>query len=400
LTTEQVSQIVKTANQSGVSVVPIGSGSKKGGGGVLSSADVVLSLKNMKRIVELDLGNSSVRVEAGMANGELQKVLAGHKLCFPLDPLFEETSTIGGELATNASGPGRFTYGTARDLVLGLTAVSPTGDIIHAGGKTMKNVAGLDICKMFINSWGTLGIITEATLRLFPLPEVTKTLSITFADLENAMRLVKQLMDSKLTPAAIDLVDGMADTYMHSELGTALKEKEIMLLIKVEGSSEVVERHLKEIRGMSAAGRAVIQVVEAKNGENVWQAYSSIHKKFFTAVPGGMKGKAAVPIARLADMYRAVKEINASSGITAHCGSGILYCYVNAAKGDAVKMTGDLRQAAERLGGIFTIEVAPLSLRKNINVWPRRDDYPLTQRIKKALDPNNILNPGKAVEVS
>jgi glycolate oxidase len=161
----------------------------------------------MKQISDLDTGNSTVRVEAGITNNELQKELAHYKLCFPLDPLFSDTSTIGGELATNDSGPRRFMYGTARDLVLGLTVVTPTGEIIHPGGKTMKNVAGLDLCKLFIGSWGTLGVITEAILRLFPLPEVGQSLWLTFPTADEAFRLVNRLLNSKLTPAAIELVD-------------------------------------------------------------------------------------------------------------------------------------------------------------------------------------------------
>jgi FAD/FMN-containing dehydrogenase len=156
---EQISQVIQLCNQYQAGIVPWGGGTKQPVGPPLSRADVVLDLKPMHKIVELDISNFTVQVEAGIINGELQKQLAGERVFLPYDPPDMETSTIGGELATNASGPLRAEYGTTRDIVLGVTAVTPTGDVVHTGGKTMKNVAGIDLCKLLIGSWGTLGIM-------------------------------------------------------------------------------------------------------------------------------------------------------------------------------------------------------------------------------------------------
>lgn len=401
-TTEQVSQIIKAGNQYQTAIVPWGSGSKQQAGPCLSAADVVLCLKNMRRIIDLDTGNSTVRVEAGKVNSELQKELAEHKLFFPLAPFSMETSTIGGELATAASGPQRLMYGNTRDLVLGLTVVTPTGDIIHPGGKTMKNVAGLDLCRMFIGSWGTLGVITEAVLRLFPLPEVNKSLYLTFSSFEEAFQVVSQLLNSKLSPGAIELMDWVASRHLECNYVPPLKEGEVMLIINIEGSSEVVERHLKEISTMAEANRASLKVtIEREKATEAWHAYHGIYQSVLSKVPSSLKGKASVPISKLGDMLKAVKEVsvkyNVEAGITAHCGNGILYSYVTTEKDDALNMIGDLKQAAINLGGFFMIEAAPLWVREKVAAWPRPSAYALMERLKTALDPNNILNPGRVV---
>jgi len=404
-TTEQVSQIIKAGNQFKAPIIPWGGGTKQQIGPCLSAADIILCLKHMKQIVDLDAGNFSARVEAGIVNGELQRQLAEHKFFFPLDPLFMGTSTIGGELATNTSGPRRFMYETARDLVLGLTVVTPTGDIIHPGGKagkTMKNVAGLDLAKMFIGSWGTLGIITEAVLRLFPSPEVSKSLWLTFANFEDAYRLVSQLLNSVLTPGSIELIDWVAGRNMGDGYGSRLEKGEVLLIVNVEGASEAVNRHLKEINILAETEKArQVVTIEGEEATQAWNAYRGVHQSILNAVPSTVQGKASVPISKLGDMFKAVKEVgkkySIEIGITAHGGNGILYPYVAAGNTDVAKIIDDLRQAAVGLGGFFIIKAAPLEVRKSVDVWPYRSDYPLMRRLKTQLDPDNILNPGRVV---
>lgn len=404
-TTEQVSQIIKAANESRVSIIPWGGGTKQQVGPCLSAADIVLCLKNMRQIVDLDEGNYSIRVEAGMVNSELQRQLAERKFFFPLDPLFTETSTIGGELASNANGPLRFMYETVRDLVLGLTVVTPTGDIIHPGGaagKTMKNVAGLDLCRMLISSWGTLGVITEAVLRLFPPPEASKSLWITFSNLEDAFRLVTQILNSTLTPSSMELIDWVAGRNMKHDYGSRLKEGEVLLIVNVDGDREGVARHLKEINTLAEANKALNMVtLEGEEATKAWNAYRGVHQSILSAAPSTVQGKASVPISKLGDMFKAVKEVGdrygAGIGIMAHGGNGILYPYFATGNADAAKIIGDLRQAAVGLGGFFIIEAAPLEVRKGVDVWPYRSDYTVMKRLKTQLDPNNILNPGRVV---
>ena len=402
-TTEQVSQIVKAGNESGASIIPWGSGSKQAVGPCLSSADIVLCLKPMNRIIELNTSNFSVEIEAGIANAELQKQMGEHRLFFPLDPLYLETSTIGGELATNASGPRRAAYGTARDIVLGITAVTPTGDIIHTGGRTMKNVAGIDLCKLYIGSWGTLGIITEAFLRLFPLPEVSRSLCLTFAGIEDAFRLVAWLLSSPLTPGSVELIDGVAGRNSAPIGDSPLAEDEVRLLIDISGNREEVERHLKEISARAGENQARhLATLEGEAATRAWDAYRGAHQAMLSAAPSAFQGKASVPLSRQADMFKAIKEIGqkyqVATGIRGHGYNGILYPYVVAGDDHAVNIINDLRKAAADLGGFFIVESAPLPVRKSIGALPRRSEHALMKRLKTEFDPNNILNPGKLGE--
>jgi len=401
-TTEQVAQIIKVANEFRTPIIPWGSGSKQQVGPCLSAVDTVLCLKNMNQITEFNASNFTTQVEAGMVNGELQRQLAEHKLFFPLDPLYLEASTIGGEIAANANGPLRFMYGAARDLVLGVTVVTPTGDIVHTGGKTMKNVAGIDLCKMYIGSWGTLGIITEAVLRLFPLPEVSKSLYLTFANFEDAFRLVAQLLNSVLTPSAIELIDWVAGRNLGDTSGPCLEEGQVLLLVNIDGGSTEVERHWQEMSTLAEANKACnIVTLESKEASRAWNAYRGVHQSILSAAPSTVQGKASVPISKLVDMFKTAKEISSrykvEIGIRAHCGNGILYPYVTAENDELVRIISDLGQAAVGLGGFFMVEAAPLWVRKSVDVLPQRNDYPLMKRLKTEFDPNNILNPGRVV---
>ncbi|MFC1912268.1 FAD-binding oxidoreductase [Chloroflexota bacterium] len=396
-TTEQIAQIVKAGNEFQASIIPWGGGSKQQVGPCLSTAEVVLCLKNMNKVIELDVSNFTAQVEAGLTNQELQKQLGGHKLFFPLDPPYLETATVGGTLATNASGPLRASYGTARDLVLGITAVTPAGDIIHTGGKTMKNVAGIDLCKLYIGSWGTLGIITEAVLRIFPLPETSKSFHLTFPGIENAFPVVSSLLNSTLWPSSVELVDSVAGRNLNS----APAEDEVLLLIDNDGSLESVERHQKEIRALAEANkvRSVI-TLEDKEMIQARHAYLKMHQTILGATPSIIQGKASVPISKLGDMFKAAREIGrkhgVETGLRAHGYNGTLYLYVISANGTDTNIIGDLQRSAASLGGFFVVENAPLATRKNADLWPHRNDYNLMKRLKTEFDPNNVLNPGRA----
>ncbi|MBM4448003.1 MAG: FAD-binding oxidoreductase [Chloroflexi bacterium] len=396
----QVADIIKEANKSQITLVPWGSGSKQPVGPCLESADAVLCLKNMNQIAELDASNFSVQVQAGMVNAELQKQLAEQKLFFPLDPCFMETSTIGGEIATNANGPRRLMYGTVRDLVLGVTVVTPTGDIVHTGGKTMKNVAGLDLCRMFIGSRGTLGVIAEAVLRLFPLPEASVGIYAIFASPDDAFRLVGQLLNSPLTPSAIELADSVVGRKVAEAAGSSLNDSEVLLIVNSEGTKGDVARHRKDVASLAGANKAkATMALEGEKASRPWKIYRAVHQTMLAASPAALQGKASVPISKLGDMLQRVKRIGASQGVeigvTAQCGSGILYAYLVDGAVKTGRITSELKQAAASLGGFFLIESAPLSFRKELTTPPPRDDYEIMKRLKAEFDPKNILNPGR-----
>ena len=239
---EEVSKVLMYANAEKLAVVPRGNGSMMAAGGIPPKMDIVLSLLRLNRITDNDVANLSLSVEAGMTLAQVQKKLAnGGKGSFvPLDPPHTEKATLGGIIATNASGPKRYLYGTARDLMLGLKAVSPNGDIVSFGGKTMKNVSGYDMIKLLIGSWGSLGIITEITTKVLPLPEASATVLATFDNLAAVGPYIRKIVHSVLLPSAIELINGKA--------AERLDEKaNYLLAFSLEGVVEAVDRQVAEI---------------------------------------------------------------------------------------------------------------------------------------------------------
>ena len=398
---EQVAQVVKAGNRFGKTIVPWGSGSKQSMGNCLSGVDAVISLKPMNKIIELDAGNYTLQVEAGIANRDLHRQLAEQGLSLPFDPFCTETSTIGGELATNVNGPSRAAYGTARDIVLGITAVSPTGDIIHTGGKTMKNVAGIDLCKLLIGSQGTLGIITDAVMRILPQAEVNRSLLLAFPNVEDAFQVVSRLLLSKLTPISVELVDGIVGHFLEPAGGPPVAENGVLLMVSISGSREDAARHQKDISALAEenkVGRAVI--LDGAEVNVIENAYRQAHQSLFAGA-SVVQGKASVPLSRQGEMFRAIKQTGDKYGVpvavTVHGYNGIFYTRFDAGTADAPAIINDLNGAAAVLDGFFMVEAAPLQFRKNGVMLPPRSDYKLMRLMKNSFDPRNILNPGKLV---
>jgi glycolate oxidase len=282
-----------------------------------------------------------------------------------------------------------------------VTAVTPSGDVVHTGGKTMKNVAGLDLCKMYVGSWGTLGVITEAVLRVYPLPEVARGFYLTFAGPEDAFRMIGRVLDSPLTPSAIELVDAAAGHYMDGP-GAKLQDGEVLLIITAEGTSGDVERHDRDIKEL--AGKHNVKETAVLEGEEVvkaWKGYHHMHAALLASDPAMIQGKASVPISRLGELFREVKRAGKGYGleiaISAHGGNGILYPYFTAGSEVASRIINDIKSTAASLGGFFMVEAAPLGIRKSVDIMPPRNDYQLMKRLKAEFDPRNILNPGRAL---
>ncbi|MFC1937391.1 FAD-binding oxidoreductase, partial [Chloroflexota bacterium] len=403
--TGQVCQVVRAANRHSVPVTPWGKGSKQATGLPLERVGIILSLENMNRIMEIDAPNLTARVEAGMSLAELQKELSRQGLYFPLEPVDMDSATAGGTLAANSSGPQRLLYGTARDLVLGVTVVTPRGEVIRAGGKTMKNVAGYDLRKLFLGSWGTLGVITEAVLRLYYPPEEHSTLVVKFSDIENVSGLVASILNSFLRPESIELIDATSARSPDSAID--IGEDELLLLVGLSGSKEMVERHISEIQALAKANHAeTVNVVSDAEEEKVWASHRCV--QLSRSVPGAVGGKAVVPVDRTGDMFREIQEAAArhrvTAGVTGRMGNGILYPAISAGKrtpeGGLAAAITELAQSAERLGGFFLMENGPAEIRGSYDPVSRRSDYELMRNLKRTLDPQRIFNPGKVVRTS
>ena len=246
-TVEEIGEVVDYCRKESLSIIPAGNGTKMGMGGILKRGDLVLSTKRVNRVVDQDCENLTLTVESGALFSEIQKRMAGEGIGYfvPLDPPFTEASTLGGILAANSSGPKRLLYGTARDLVLGMKVVLADGKTISCGGKTVKNVSGYDMSKLFIGSLGTLGLIVEATFRLLPLPEAEETVVAAFSKGETAFEVSREILKSQLIPSSIEVLNPRMLREIDAK--SLPDGGDYILAVGIEGVKEAVQRQIKDV---------------------------------------------------------------------------------------------------------------------------------------------------------
>lgn len=394
---EDLSKLLAYAHREQLAVVPRGNGTKMAAGGIPRKVDLVLSLLRLNRITGHDVPNLSLSVQAGITLASVQNKLAGTgKGSFlPLDPPYTEKATIGGIIATNGSGPRRYLYNSARDLLLGLKAVTPTGEIVAFGGKTVKNVSGYDMTKLMIGSWGALGVITEITTKLLPLPEASATLLTAFDALAPAGSLIRKILHSVLLPSAVELTDGSAA----SRLGV---KAAYLVAFSLEGVEEAVERQLGEITEMAKKeGAAEAKVLRGEEDRAFWIAL----RDFPLAVQAPVILKSNFVISGQAEILGRYEMMAQAAGIRCafigHGGNGILRSYIldEEMKAETLAdLIGKFTAEAARHEGNLCIESCPTELKTRINVWGLpRSDGALMRRLKEEMDPAGVLNPGRFV---
>jgi glycolate oxidase FAD binding subunit len=399
---EQIGEVLKFADAERLAVVPRGSGTQMHIGNPPSRADVVLSTTRLNRIIEHDADNLTVIAEAGVTLPSLQTALAERGQRLPLDPPASEQSTLGGIAATHAFGPRRLLYRAPRDLIVGLHAVLPNGELVKAGGKVVKNVSGYDLCKTFISSFGTLGVITQTTWRLYPLVEQEQTLLAWFEDASQALGAAARIMDSYLVPASLIVANAPLSPIMASH--------PLPLLIALfDGVAEAIERQVGQATaGCQAQGAVEVQALSGDAQAHCWQALRDFPRRF-TYAPHSLVCRAAVPLTQLEDLTREAEDVaptyQLSAHVCVHAGVGMIWVHlVSPAEDDEGSLTRliaaatALREAAERAQGYLVVEYAPTPLKKRISVWgDLRSDASLMRRLKRAFDPQGILNPDRFI---
>ncbi len=395
---EEVSRLLAYANLEKLAVVPRGNGTKMAAGGIPGKIDLVLSMLRIHRIIEHDIPNLSLSVEAGITLAEVQTKLAGTgKGSFlPLDPPYSERATVGGIIATNSSGPRRYLYSSARDLLLGLKAVSPNGDVVAFGGKTVKNVSGYDMTKLMIGSWGALGVITEITTKLLPLPEASATLLASFGDLAKAGSLTRKILHSVLLPSAMELMDGRA-------AGRFGEKARYLVAFSLEGVGEAVDRQVAEIGELAKREGAVdTKVLKGEDDRTFWIRVRDFALN--SAAPIILRTN--VVISKLPEILGRYETMAQAAGVDCaligHAGNGILTSYIldydAAKKGPVVDLIGKFTDEAAKHEGNLIVESSPRDLKERVSVWgrPRSDDV-VMRRLKETVDPGGVLNPGRFV---
>jgi glycolate dehydrogenase FAD-binding subunit len=408
-TVGEASRVVAAAAAAGVPVIPWGGGTQLSLGALPPDGAVVVVTRRLNRVVEHEPGDLTATVEGGITLDALQAELAAKGQWWSLDPPFPARATLGGVLATNASGPRRFLYGTARDLVIGMRVVGPDGALVQSGGKVVTNVAGNDLVNLYIGSLGTLGLIVEATLKLRPRPEADRVCWAGFASLEAATAAALTVMGSDLIPHSLELLDADAARVGASAVGLAPEHRvadRAALLVGFDGLPTTVAWQVAEAgRLLRGAGARGVMVLDGEPAQRALQVVRDVRE----AVPEPLA------VARVAVLPADVGVYAGEAGHTvraaglrllmaAHAGSGVLTLVLTTANGEGpgvpatVKVLARLREQARARGGQFVVEWAPLAVREEALVWD--DGGPavrLMQRIKAQIDPQGIMNPGRFV---
>jgi glycolate oxidase len=409
-TTEEVSQVVALAAEARVPIVPRGMGSGLAAGSIPMTGGIVLSLTRMNHILEIDTANATVRAEAGVVTADLQAEVERKGLFYPPDPSSIRHSTIGGNVACNAGGPRCLKYGVTGDYVLGLTVVLADGRILKTGGKPIKDVTGYDLNGLFTGSEGTLGIVTEALLRLIAKPRYAQTALAEFASLDDAARTVNAILSAGIVPASLELMDQTAliciEEALHLGLNTSV---EASLIIETDGADE--QTVLRDIDSAAkicqeTGASSVKRAQNEAERSSLWKARRSMSPSLARKAPNKIGEDITVPRAAIPEVVRRLRAISAKHGlpivIFGHAGDGNLHPNILFDKRDpeqyatAEKMVADVFAASLAVGGTLSGEHGVGVLKRPYleqALGPVSMD--VQRRIKQALDPLNILNPEK-----
>lgn len=378
---EEMSELMRLASREGLSVGPRGGGTKMHLGNPPRELDLVLSTARMNEVIEHAPGDQVVRVQGGTRLEDLQSQLAGEEQMLGIDPP-EEGATVGGIVASNASGPRRLRYGTIRDLIIGIEVVLSDGTVAKAGGKVVKNVAGYDLSKLFTGSLGTLGLIATCNFRLHPRPEAARTVAVELPDTVSASEAAQAIVHAQLVPSALEL--HWSD---ETRLLTVLFEG---ITPAVEAQAETADfllRSFGETRTLSDEEANSLGPLTRPGAPGTEEVSIKIG-----APPAELTGV-------LDSVLGACSRRDITPRISGHAGTGVTFVALPGNDEEAqAGVIEELREIWVRSGGSVVVPRAPVSLKKRVEVWgPAGDHLGLSRRVKEKFDPRGVLNPGRFV---
>lgn len=417
-TAEEIAEIVKLANRELIPVTPRGAGSGLSGGAIPVYGGIVISVEKMNKILEIDYQNLMIVVEPGVVTNDINEIIAEKGLFYAGYPMSVETCYIGGNIAENAGGGKAVKYGVTGRYVMGLEIVTPTGEIIQLGGKIVKDVTGYDIKQLIIGSEGTLGIVTKAILKLIPLPTAKVDLLVLFSDVKSAIDMVPKIMtEAKIIPTSIEFMDKLSVKtsceYLNEQL--PYQQAGAMLIIEVDGNREHMVEEDAETIGERCLKNGAIEVYVADNyttQERIWSVRRNIAEAFLVISPHQSLEDIVVPIASIPDLMPELEKISKKYNIQipcyGHAGDGNLHATLvknpdftmEEWYDTEVKALKELYQVTKKLGGTLSGEHGIGCKRKDfMNLTASKAELDLIKNIKKAFDPNNIMNPGKIIDI-
>jgi len=418
LTTEEIVEIVKLANEKRIPITPRGAGSGLSGGAVPLYGGILLSVERMNHILEIDQQNMMVVVEPGVVTNEINDKTTEYGLFFAGYPMSLETCFIAGNVAENAGGGKAIKYGVTERYIMGLEVVTPTGEIIMLGGKLMKDVSGYNLRMLMVGSEGTLGIITKVIIKLLPLPKSKVDLLALFPDVQTAIDVVPKIMtEGGIIPTAIEFMDQLSVhtscDYLNEHI--PYQQAGAMLLIEVDGTAEdVVEKEYDTIGNLCMENGAQ-EVYVADNyttQERLWSVRRNIAEAFKVVSPHQSLEDIVVPTAQIPDIMPEIKRISEKYDILipcyGHAGDGNLHATAIKNPSDSMEewyrkvplVLKELYISTKKLGGTISGEHGIGHKRKEYMPLVASDgELKFMMRIKRAVDPNNIMNPGKIFDV-
>jgi glycolate oxidase FAD binding subunit len=356
---------------SGKQRILLGGGfSKDRMGGPLPEHDVRISTRRVNRLLQYEPQDLTVSVEAGMKWSDFQRVLLANRQTVPLDPPVADEATVGGVVASNCSGPRRRLYGSARDVVIGMKFATLEGKLVETGGMVVKNVAGLDIGKLLIGSFGTLAAIVQINFKVSPVPPFSQTFLHVAATCSDAMKVRDKLLRGVMQPVAVDLLNPHASARMGREGW--------LLAIQAAGSEQVVERWKRELT-----------TVNELNGEQeiaFWQSIREFSPHFLNQHADGAVARVSMPLAEMGEVAATIPV-----PLVARAGTGVGYAHFSDCESGARWLA-----AAVIRGGDGVLEWIPQRQCTAGEQWPRPgDDFDTMRKVKGLFDPTGVLNPGR-----
>ncbi len=410
-TTDQVSSLLKFANEKQLPVTARGGGYGYVGGCVPVRRGIVLSLARMNRVKEVNFADALAVVEPGVITADLQRAAREQKLFYPPDPASLEHCTIGGNVATNAGGPRCLKYGVTRNYIIGLEVVLAGGDVLRTGGRVHKNKTGFDLIGLFVGSEGMLGIATEITAKLLPLPPARATLSASFANMAQTAAMVQEIFARGFLPSSLEIADKFTLEAARSDSGASdVPPGSAHLLIDLDGQPETVAVEMKALRELVVSRKpAAVEVATLESDcEKLWALRREFSNSLRATGLTKLNQDIVVPRSRLVDLVKFAESLSARSGFPiacfGHAGDGNIHVNIMADRYNReAGVRGKVQDALDQLfaqvlawGGVITGEHGIGLAKKRWWTEATSDvSREVHQAIKRVLDPNRILNPGK-----
>jgi len=398
---EEVSEIMKLASKESLSVIPWGSGTKSALGNKPDRADIVISTKYLDHMIEHGASDLVATTECGISLKKFQEALNKENQFLALDPPHVgKNATIGGIVATNDSGPERLRYGTAREFLIGLKVVRADGSIFKGGSKVVKNVAGYDLPKLYVGSLGTLGIIVEATFRLYPVPEYSETYVASFSSLKDCQETVLTLLDSHLVLTSLEILNPELNSSLSERNDLYVNDSQFSLVIGIRNVGKAVKEQISSVKKICVQNSGKGALISGAQEGKLWEDIRDFPWKLIKAQR--VLCKAGVLVTQIPKALQTIKQLSDENSVkiyvSVRAGNGICTIAIEGEDLSIKNTLKHLRNFMLSIGGYLVLQEAPSEIKNGFDVWGDiGSGLGIMKRVKANYDPDNLLNPGRYI---